>query len=265
MFLMFGKLFESLYSGSMVGAGAVRFAVWGFVIATQKPSRQYGSVVELNPRLLSAILGEAEKDVAEAIDFLCQPDPFSRSKEQDGRRLVRLGQFLFQVVNGAKYRAIRDEETRRTQNREAQRRFLAKKAGGGTSARERMAVEADGAGDDFEAGRAALHAGVTERDPDRLKLPASILPPEAGQTPAAPTAETGADAPAVEPGPVEAPKAENPPETTETGKTDAPGCPPASLTDAGRVRTAGNFTPSEPKAAPRPPSIFSQRRPGFPS
>lgn len=125
---MFGKSFESKYTGSMVGAGAMRFAVLDFVITTQKPSREWGSVVEINPVLLGAILGESVEDVGEAIDFLCAPDPNSRSKEEEGRRMVKLGEFLYRVVNGAKYRAIRDEEARRTQNREAQRRFLEKKS-----------------------------------------------------------------------------------------------------------------------------------------
>ena len=124
---MFGKSFESKYTGSMVGAGAMRFAVLDFVITTQKPSREHGSVVEINPILLAAILGETVEDVNEAISFLCSPDANSRSKEEDGRRMVKIGEFIYRVVNGAKYRAIRDEEERRTQNREAQRRFVEKK------------------------------------------------------------------------------------------------------------------------------------------
>lgn len=105
----------------------MRFAVLDFVITTQKPSREHGSVVEINPVLLGAILGESVEDVNEAINFLCSPDKHSRSKEEDGRRMVKLGEFLYRVVNGAKYRAIRDEDQRRTQNREAQRRFNNKK------------------------------------------------------------------------------------------------------------------------------------------
>ena len=123
---MYGKSYESKYSGSMVGAGAMRFAVLDYVITMQKPSREWGSVVEINTVLLSVILGETQAAVEEAVGFLCSPDPKSRSKEKEGRRMVKVGEFLYQVVNGAKYRAIRDEEERRTQNREAQRRFVSK-------------------------------------------------------------------------------------------------------------------------------------------
>lgn len=119
---MYGKHFASMYEGSMVGAGAVVFAVMGYIIASAVPDREVGTQVELNPKLLAFILGEKQSEVEKAIEFLCAPDEDSRTKEKDGRRLIKLSQFSYQVVNGAKYRAIRDEEKRREQNREAKRR-----------------------------------------------------------------------------------------------------------------------------------------------
>lgn len=117
---MFGKLFASMFTGSMVGAGAIRFAVMSYVIANMKPDRTVGMQVELNPVLLSAILGEKQEDVQAAIDWLCQPDTRSRTKDHDGRRLIKLGEFDYRVVNGKKYRDMRDEEQRRSQNRISQ-------------------------------------------------------------------------------------------------------------------------------------------------
>jgi hypothetical protein len=124
---MYGKHFASLYEGSMIGAGSNVFAVWGYVIANQEPDRSVGSQVRLNPKLLSVIIGEPEADMQKAIDYLCRRDPQSTTKTKDGRRLVKLGEFDYQVVNGAKYRAIRDRETRREQNRQAQRRHRIRK------------------------------------------------------------------------------------------------------------------------------------------
>ncbi len=118
-----------MYTGSMVGSGAVAFAVLGYCVACSVPDKAVGSQVELNPVLLAAILGESRGDVEKAIEFLCAPDPNSRSKAQGGRRLVRLGQFDFQLVNGAKYRAIRDEEERREYNRVAKAVERARKRG----------------------------------------------------------------------------------------------------------------------------------------
>lgn len=130
---MFGKHFASMYSGSMVGAGAVPFAVMGYVIANGKPDRTVGMQVELNPKLLAFIIGEPEEAVEKAIDFLCSPDPKSRSKEEDGRRLVKLGEFCYRVVNGAKYREIRDEERRRETDRNSKRRQRARDRQGPTN------------------------------------------------------------------------------------------------------------------------------------
>lgn len=119
---MYGKHFASLYEGSMIGAGAVVFAVWGYVIANQQPDRTVGSQVDLNPKLLAFIIGEPQDQIDSAIKYLCSPDPKSKSKDKDGKRLIKLGEYSYQVVNGAKYRAVRDEETRREQNRQAKRR-----------------------------------------------------------------------------------------------------------------------------------------------
>lgn len=116
-----------MYRGSMVGSGAMVFAVWGYVIANADPCREFGTTVELNPKLLGPILGENVRDVEKAIEFLCSPDPETTTPDHQGRRLIRQGQFLFQVVNGSKYRAIRDEIQRKEQNKEAAAKYRAKK------------------------------------------------------------------------------------------------------------------------------------------
>lgn len=156
---MFGKAFSSMYSGSMVGSGAVAFAVWGYVIANARPDRKLGGYVELNPTLLSAIIGEPVARIEEAIHNFCRPDARSRTKTRDGRRLIRQGEFAYQVVNFQKYRDIRNEEARREQNRVAQERFRAKKLGPGLPG-EATAVAAMERGDDATAD----HLAATRRE-----------------------------------------------------------------------------------------------------
>jgi len=74
---------------------------------------------------MAAIARMSLKDAQESIDALCAPDPHSRSKEYDGRRLIETdGGWL--IVNYAKYRQKRDPEKRREQNRKAQERFRSK-------------------------------------------------------------------------------------------------------------------------------------------
>lgn len=126
---MFGKHFASMYERSMVGSGAMVFAVMGYVIANARPSIDGKGFVTLNPSILGPILGESPADVADAIKFLCSPDPKSKSKEEEGRRLVQVSEYEFLVVNFKKYRGMRDPVKRREQNRDAQRRRRGRKRG----------------------------------------------------------------------------------------------------------------------------------------
>lgn len=116
---MFGKHFASTYTGSMVGAGPTVFAVWGYVIANAKPP----GVVEINPVILAAILGCPTADVLKAVEFLSSPDPKSRSKENDGRRLTQTDEFSYLVNTWQKYRDMATGEDQKAYNREAQRRY----------------------------------------------------------------------------------------------------------------------------------------------
>lgn len=109
---MYGKIFASTFTGSMYGAGVDVFAVWAYVLANT-----YESQVELNPMMLAAALGSTPDKVEQAIAFLCAPDPRSRSKTEEGRRLIREGEFAYRVPNFDAYRKIRNEEERREYNR----------------------------------------------------------------------------------------------------------------------------------------------------
>jgi hypothetical protein len=89
----------------MIGAGALAFAVMGYVISTRRGDR-----VELNPTLLSFVLGEPVDEIERVIEWLCSPDPKSRRKEKEGRRLVKLEEYLYEVVNGKHYDSIANKE-----------------------------------------------------------------------------------------------------------------------------------------------------------
>ncbi len=114
---MYGKHFASMYEGSMVGAGSHVFALMGYVVANWRPDSVVGGQVRLNPTLLATIFGESEERVQEAIDYLCAPDLKSTTPGNEGRRLIKVGQFDYKVVNAAKYFAIRNEEEKREANR----------------------------------------------------------------------------------------------------------------------------------------------------
>lgn len=111
----------------MVGCGSAMFAVWPYVIAKMKPDVEMGAQVDLNPQLLAFILGEEQEVIEDVIEKLCAPDPKSRTPDEDGRRLIKVGQFTYQVVNGAKYISMRNDEDRRRANRLAKRKERAGK------------------------------------------------------------------------------------------------------------------------------------------
>lgn len=138
---MYGKIFASMFEGSMIKSGAVVFAVWAYVIAKMQPDKTVGMQVDINPETLAFALGESVEAVNKAIEYLCAPDPKSRSKEAEGRRLVKLGEYTYRVVNGAKYRDIRNEEARRESNRRASSKYRIKKVS--TTAQMIRAVNAD--------------------------------------------------------------------------------------------------------------------------
>lgn len=139
---MFGKHFASMYEGSMVGKGSAFFAVWGYVISHMRPDRELGANVELNPKIIGFLIGEDQSKVEDVIRQMCEPDPESRSQRMEGRKLVKKGEYLYGVVNGADYRKIRNEDERREYNRRKQAEYRTRKKGG--SLREKLYEKNEG-------------------------------------------------------------------------------------------------------------------------
>jgi len=104
----YAKVFRTMFTGSMYGAGLHVFATWAWALSHKDES----GLVEVNPRLVAAELGAEVEQIDRAIEYLTAPDPDSRSPEEEGRRMVRVGQFDFRVVNHARYR---DRGSDRTQ------------------------------------------------------------------------------------------------------------------------------------------------------
>ena len=74
---------------------------------------------------MAAIARMNLQDAERSIEVLCSPDKYSRSSENEGRRIEPVdGGWI--ILNYAKYRAKRDPEIRRKQNREAQARYRSK-------------------------------------------------------------------------------------------------------------------------------------------
>jgi hypothetical protein len=120
---MYGKIFASMYEGSMVGSGPVVFAVWGYCIAKADTD---GTVL-LNPAVLAPVIGTSRTDIETAIRYLTEPDPHSKNPDHEGRRLIHQSGHLFFVVSHEIYRAMKNNEDRRKYMREYMREVRASK------------------------------------------------------------------------------------------------------------------------------------------
>lgn len=113
----------------MYGAGVSVFAVWGYII-----SHARNGYIELNPRKLADTLGGTQEQILEALEFLQAPDPNSRWKEEEGRRLVKEGEFQYRMPSWDKYQSIKSDQDRREYNRikqaEHRARLQKNRAGG---------------------------------------------------------------------------------------------------------------------------------------
>ncbi len=106
----------------MMGAGPEVFALWPYIIS----NCDKGGHLEINPKLVAAKIGMDQTSVEKIIERFCQPEPGSRSKVLEGRKLERCGEFLYRVVNYEYYRNIRNAEDRAESNRLAQARYRVK-------------------------------------------------------------------------------------------------------------------------------------------
>lgn len=108
-----------MYQGSMVGSGACVYAVWGYCIANAEAEAH---TVDLNPKLLSTIIGESEEKISDAIAFLSSPDPQSHNEDYEGRRLVKTSGLEYFLPSHEYYRGITNSEDLRVYFREQKRK-----------------------------------------------------------------------------------------------------------------------------------------------
>ncbi len=120
---MYGKLFQSLYQGTMRGQADL-ILVFSNLLAF-KDRDQF---VDKHPRCIAEEVGIPEDRVRAALLQLEAPDVESRTEDHGGRRLLRMDEHRnwgWFIVNGEKYDKIKNEEERREQWRVGQQRHRA--------------------------------------------------------------------------------------------------------------------------------------------
>lgn len=158
----FTKLFSSITESTIWCEPAGTRLVWITMLAK---CDRHGIILASIPglaRLANVTLPECE----EAIRTLLSPDPYSRTPDNDGVR-IEVIDGGWRLLNHAKYRDMRDDETRREQNREAQRRH-----------RERMGMSADSADSKQGVSNTPPKSAHADTDADaELSTDTSTTPP----------------------------------------------------------------------------------------
>jgi hypothetical protein len=109
-------VFDSVFQGTLCGKYP-DLPVWLVLLAMQ----QRGGIIDAHPSYIATISGLPQKDIEAAIGRFCEPDPASRTPDNEGRRLAPLeGRgFGWKVLNHEKYRdraRKRDYDEKRTES-----------------------------------------------------------------------------------------------------------------------------------------------------
>ena len=121
---MYAKIFASLYQGTLRGR-THEILVFTNLLAHADAA----GYVDKHFRAVAEETGLTQEEVRAAILILEAPDPESRSPECAGARLIRMDEHRawgWKIVNHGKYRAIKNEDDRREQNKLAQARWREK-------------------------------------------------------------------------------------------------------------------------------------------
>jgi hypothetical protein len=133
------KLFESLVTSTIWQRGLATKVVWITMLALKNRDH----IVEASVPGLAHVAGVSVEECRIAIADFLGPDPDSRSKEYDGRR-IEVVDGGWRILNGDKYRDKMSRDDIREANARRMREYRDKKTGklcsGGMSLGERNAM-----------------------------------------------------------------------------------------------------------------------------
>jgi len=116
---MYGKLFVSMYEGTLYGQWQAIITLQQLVILADADG-----VVDMTPPAIAARTSIPLEIIEAGLSQLAEADKYSRSEAEDGRRIVPLDAdrpWGWRIVNYAKYRDMRSAEDRKAYMREYMR------------------------------------------------------------------------------------------------------------------------------------------------
>lgn len=153
----FGKFYAKTFTGSMMGAGSHVIALMAYAVSHAKPP---DGEVEINPALAAYQIGDSVERIEQALAYLQAADPQSRSKGEEGRRLVRMGEYRYRLVNWLAHREGTDVEAQHRYWRKKQAEYRSRRARKGAGSREQIVERLRREGKDAEADRIEEMVGV---------------------------------------------------------------------------------------------------------
>lgn len=117
--MSFAILDGKALTSSITDQGLITWAVWTAILA----DKDQDGITTLNPRFLAKVFEAHDllHLIEEAWNKLASPDPHSKNREHEGRRIIPLEDGRWIVVSHEKYRQIYKKEVRREYLTQAKR------------------------------------------------------------------------------------------------------------------------------------------------
>lgn len=121
---MYGKIFDSIYDGTLVEDWRALITFQQLIILCDSDG-----IVDMTHHALARRTGIPIEHIESGIKILESKDPYSRSNNEDGRRITRLDDHRdwgWQIVNHKHYRNMKNHEDRREYKRKKQQEYREK-------------------------------------------------------------------------------------------------------------------------------------------
>lgn len=115
---MYGKVFESIYDGTLYGH-------WEAIVTMQQlvVLASADGVVDMTPQAIAARTSIPLEIITKGLKTLSEPDPYTRTPGEEGRRIVLLDAHRpwgWRLVNHGKYKRLRNMAEKREADRQRQ-------------------------------------------------------------------------------------------------------------------------------------------------
>lgn len=112
---MYGKVFDSIYDGTLYGHWEAIATMQQFIVLATPDG-----VIDMTPQAISARTSFPLELIIKGIKILSDPDPYTRTPGEDGRRIVLLDEHRpwgWRLVNHGKYMRLRNMAEKREADR----------------------------------------------------------------------------------------------------------------------------------------------------